>query len=216
MTVGPHAALMDATYRHQRRIYDITRRHFLLGRDELIAALAPPPGARVLEIACGTGRNLDLIDRRWPGLRLYGLDISEEMLRTARARLGTRARLAQGDATDFDARALFGAARFERIVISYALSMIPDWRPALAHAASLLSKEGELHVVDFGDQAGLPRWFRTGLRGWIGRFHVEPRDDLGAALAEVAAGVGGISRSGSRFRGYACLGVVHRTAPAAG
>ncbi|WP_145106012.1 class I SAM-dependent methyltransferase [Cereibacter sediminicola] len=214
MTVGPHAALMDATYRHQRRIYDITRRHFLLGRDELIAALAPPPGARVLEIACGTGRNLDLIDRRWPGLRLYGLDISEEMLRTARARLGTRARLAQGDATDFDARALLGAARFERIVISYALSMMPAWRPALAHAASLLAEGGELHVVDFGDQAGLPRWFRTGLRGWIGRFHVEPRDDLKAALAEAAAGVGGISRSDSRFRGYACLGVIRRTAPA--
>lgn len=43
MTDATHAALMDATYRHQRRIYDVTRRHFLLGRDRLIAELDPPP-----------------------------------------------------------------------------------------------------------------------------------------------------------------------------
>ncbi|MCE6957693.1 class I SAM-dependent methyltransferase [Cereibacter sphaeroides] len=210
MTALPHAALMDATYRHQRRIYDVTRRYFLLGRDELIAALDPPPGARVLEIACGTGRNLDLIGRRWPGVRLHGLDISEEMLRTARGRLGGRARLVQGDATCFDPQALFGTDRFERIVISYALSMIPDWRMALGHAASHLAEGGEVHVVDFGDQAGLPRWFRAGLRGWIGRFHVEPRDDLDAALGQAAAGIGGTHRSEALFRDYARRGMIRR------
>ncbi len=142
MTDATHAALMDATYRHQRRIYDVTRRHFLLGRDRLIAELDPPPGARVLEIACGTGRNLDLIGRRWPGCRLSGLDISQEMLASARARLGRRATLALGDATRFEALPLFGTDRFERIVLSYALSMIPDWREALREAA--------LHLVPGG------------------------------------------------------------------
>lgn len=54
MNAPIHAALMDRTYRHQRRIYDATRAYFLLGRDHLIAQLAPPEGGRVLEIACGT------------------------------------------------------------------------------------------------------------------------------------------------------------------
>ena len=35
---------MDGTYRWQRHIYDITRKYYLLGRDGLIADLAPPSG----------------------------------------------------------------------------------------------------------------------------------------------------------------------------
>ena len=31
-----HAALMDGVYRHQRHIYDLTRKFYLLGRDRLI------------------------------------------------------------------------------------------------------------------------------------------------------------------------------------
>lgn len=210
MTGGAHAALMDATYRHQRLIYDATRRHFLLGRDHLIAALDPAPGARILEIACGTGRNLDLIGRRWLGCRLYGLDISEEMLRSARGKLGPRAVLVQGDATAFDAQALFGTDRFERIVISYALSMIPDWRGALAQAAACLAEGGELHVVDFGGQERLPAWFRAGLRGWIGRFHVAPRAGLAAAMAGTADAIGGSCRVVPLCRDYAIYGRVRR------
>ena len=39
-----HAARMDGVYRHQRRVYDLTRAWYLLGRDRLIDGLAPPPG----------------------------------------------------------------------------------------------------------------------------------------------------------------------------
>ena len=37
------AHLMDRIYRHQRHIYDWTRRYYLLGRDRAIVRLAPPP-----------------------------------------------------------------------------------------------------------------------------------------------------------------------------
>jgi S-adenosylmethionine-diacylgycerolhomoserine-N-methlytransferase len=182
-----HAALMDATYRHQRLIYDATRAWFLLGRDTLIDRLDPPPGARVLEIACGTGRNLDRIGRRHPGCQLFGLDISAEMLRTARAKLGTRARLAEADACRFDPQALFGEAAFDRIVLSYCLSMIPDWTAALREATRHLAPGGAVHIVDFGLQDGLPGAFRRGLAGWLGRFHVTPRPGLRAAVEALAA-----------------------------
>jgi S-adenosylmethionine-diacylgycerolhomoserine-N-methlytransferase len=181
-----HAALMDATYRHQRLIYDATRAWFLLGRDHLIDQLNPPSGARVLEIACGTGRNLDRIDRRYPGCRLHGLDISAEMLRTARAKLGTRARLAESDACRFDPQALFGERAFDRIVLSYCLSMIPDWTAALREATRHLAPGGSVHVVDFGMQDRLPCWFRRGLAGWLGRFHVTPRAGLRATVETLA------------------------------
>ena len=57
------AARMDAIYRGQRHIYDVTRRYYLLGRDGLIADLDVPAGGTVLEIGCGTGRNLIAVGR---------------------------------------------------------------------------------------------------------------------------------------------------------
>ena len=65
-----HADLMDGIYRHQRHIYDATRKFYLLGRDEMIEGLAVPSGGSVLEIGCGTGRNLIAAARRYPGLWL--------------------------------------------------------------------------------------------------------------------------------------------------
>jgi S-adenosylmethionine-diacylgycerolhomoserine-N-methlytransferase len=58
------AELMNRTYRHQRHIYDVTRKYYLFGRDRLIARLDPPAGGRVLEIGCGTARNLIAAARR--------------------------------------------------------------------------------------------------------------------------------------------------------
>jgi S-adenosylmethionine-diacylgycerolhomoserine-N-methlytransferase len=173
-----HAALMDRTYRHQRRIYDATRAWFLLGRDHLIAHLDVPPGGSVLEMACGTGRNLDHIGRRYPDARLYGLDISSQMLRSARAKLGGRADLGLGDACAFDGHAVFGVGGFDRIVLSYSLSMIPDWPRAIDCALDHLAPDGRLHIVDFGTQTRLPAIARNGLNAWLARFHVTPRHDL--------------------------------------
>jgi len=73
---GVHAAHMDGIYRYQRYIYDATRKYYLLGRDLLLDELRPPMGGTVLEIGCGTGRNLILAARRYPSARLYGFDIS--------------------------------------------------------------------------------------------------------------------------------------------
>ena len=202
------AALMDRMYRPQRRIYDLTRKHYLLGRDETIDALSPPPGGHVLEICCGTGRNLIRAARLYPQARFYGLDISAVMLDEARAKAPRRAGVApivfaQGDATNFDAQALFGVAQFERIFISYALSMIPSWREALAQAFDLLAPEGELHVVDFGDQAGLPLWFRVALAKWLACFHVSPRRELADEFAAQARARGLACRHAALYRGYA-------------
>lgn len=172
-----HADLMDNVYRGQRHIYDATRKYFLFGRDRLIAGLDLAPGETLLEVGCGTGRNLDLAGQRWPGARLHGLDISSEMLRSAQARLGSKAVLVQGDACGFTP-ALFGQSGFNRVMISFALSMIPDWEMALARAYSAVAPGGALHIVDFGDGAGLPGLARKALWAWLAHFHVTPRLEL--------------------------------------
>jgi S-adenosylmethionine-diacylgycerolhomoserine-N-methlytransferase len=211
------AELMDRMYRRQRHIYDLSRKFYLLGRDEAILGLHAKPGDRVLEIGCGTGRNLVKLARAYPEARLYGLDVSREMLASAaasvaRAGLSARVALARADATAFDPEGLFGEAEFERVMISYALSMIPPWRDALARALDVLAPAGSLHVVDFGPGAGLPGPFRTGLRRWLAAFDVTPRDDLGAALEWLSAERGLSCEIETRFRGYAVLAVARRRA----
>lgn len=201
-------AQMDAIYRFQRHIYDITRKPYLLGRDRLIADLDVPPGGRVLEVGCGTARNLLCIARRYPQAHCYGVDISAAMLETARASIARErvaVQVAQADATGFDAGALFGVPRYERVVISYALSMIPRWRDALDHAASLLTPGGSLHVADFGDCAGLPKLFRSGLYAWLARFSVTPRLDLDAQAHIAAARHGLVCDFHQILGGYAAL-----------
>ncbi|PZN98362.1 MAG: SAM-dependent methyltransferase [Hyphomicrobiales bacterium] len=206
------AGLMDAMYRHQRHIYDASRKFYLLGRDRLIAELAPRPNGTILEIGCGTGRNLIRIAQAYPGRDCFGLDVSAAMLETARqsvARAGMADRivLKQADATDFDPQALFGQDGFDRIVISYALSMIPPWRGVVEEAARRLSPGGELHIVDFGDQRDLPAPFRAVLNRWLALFHVTPRDDLATVVDAVAKTAGATASTRPLHRGYA----VHAT-----
>lgn len=211
-----HSGLMDRVYRHQRHFYDLTRKYYLLGRDCLISELAPPSDGTVLELGCGTGRNLILAARCFPDAHFYGLDISAEMLATARASiaragLSDRITLAQADATDFDAQALFGRESFDRVFISYTLSMIPGWENSISAAIS--AANGSIHVIDFGQQERLPDWFRTMLQGWLAHFHVTPRETLAAEVTRQARAAGRSSRCTSLYRGYAWLVVVDRAMP---
>lgn len=224
MSAGPQGAaptgnadLMDGIYRWQRHIYDATRKYYLLGRDRLIEELAPPPGGTVLEIGCGTARNLILAARRHPQARYLGIDISAEMLASARASiaragLDDRITVAQGDATGFDMRGLFGMEHADRVFFSYSLSMIPPWREALSAGAAALSPGGRLSVVDFGQMGGYPAVLRGPLRAWLAAFHVEPRAGFAEALREVAGAHGLDATTCELYSGYAVHGVV---APAA-
>ncbi len=186
-----HAALMDRVYRQQRHIYDLTRKYFLLGRDHLIQQLHAKPDERVVEIGCGTARNLIRMARTYPGVQFYGLDASKEMLRTAeqavrRAGLSERIHLVHGLAEEISP-ALFGESElFDRAIFSYSLSMITDWSAALKTAAGVVRPEGKIHAVDFGDLAGLWRPVGRILLAWLRLFHVAPRVKLLKILESVA------------------------------
>jgi S-adenosylmethionine-diacylgycerolhomoserine-N-methlytransferase len=208
MTTTYATDLMNQTYRHQRHIYDFTRKYYLLGRDRLIGEIDAHDGACVLEIGCGTGRNLIVAARKYPGARCFGIDVSTEMLNSAikaisRAGLAARISVAHGDAARFDPQSLFGIAQFDRIFISYSLSMIPQWRDVLEMAVSLLTTNGELRIVDFGGQERLPSTFRRLLRRWLAAFHVNPRDNLEGILKMLAATTGASLAFERPYRGYA-------------
>ena len=194
-------------YKVQRHFYDVTRAYYLLGRNERIAALNPPPGGSVLEMGCGTGRNLIQLARTYPEATIYGVDISDEMLVSAantveRHKLRHRVKLAQGDATTFDGTA-FNKPLYDRVLFSYTLSMIPDWELALLTAAKRLAPGGELHVVDFGPCSGLPAVAKSSLYAWLKRFHVTPRNSLFARFEHLAQSRNMICDTQLSHRGYA-------------
>jgi S-adenosylmethionine-diacylgycerolhomoserine-N-methlytransferase len=215
MTTVHATNLMNRTYRHQRHIYNFTRKYFLLGRDRLIAEIDARNGASILEIGCGTGRNLILAARRHPGARCFGIDVSTEMLNSAiraisRAGLAERIHVAHADATRFDPGSLFGIDRLDQIFISYSLSMIPQWQSVVSTAISHLAPNGELRIVDFGGQEGLPAAFRRLLWRWLNAFHVAPRDGLEAFLKAHAATIGATMTFTRPYRGYAQYAVLRR------
>ncbi|MCC2114020.1 MAG: methyltransferase domain-containing protein [Hyphomicrobiales bacterium] len=213
-----HRQLMDRSYRYQRHVYDATRKYYLFGRDRMIAELDPPANGSVLEIGCGTGRNLIAIARRYPTARLYGIDISTEMLASAkaaiaRAGLSDRITLAEAVAAATDPRFCFRLAGFDRVYFSYTLSMIPEWRSALTRAASALAPGGRLHIVDFGTQRDLPAPFRRMLFAWLSHFHVEPRAGETTAALQALAELRGCHVDVHAFgRGYAFLATMSQPA----
>jgi S-adenosylmethionine-diacylgycerolhomoserine-N-methlytransferase len=181
-STGDHAGLMDTVYRRQRYIYDFTRKYYLFGRDRLIRELDPKPQARVVEIGCGTGRNLVKLARRYPEASFYGLDASRAMLKTAERAIAQsgfsgRIQLAHGFAEDLSP-AMFGLdSPFSDAIFSYSLSMIPDWKQALSKAAAAVG-HGRVHIVDFGDLEGLGAPVATLLKAWLRLFHVTPRKEI--------------------------------------
>jgi S-adenosylmethionine-diacylgycerolhomoserine-N-methlytransferase len=214
-TTAPPVDLMNRIYRNQRHVYDFTRKYFLLGRDRVIAEMAAHHGARVLEIGCGTGRNLIVAARKYPGARCFGIDVSTAMLNSAtraisRAGLDARIQVAHADATQFDPGGLFGIDQFDRIFISYSLSMIPQWQSVVSTAMSHLAPNGELRIIDFGGQERLPVAFRRLLWRWLRAFHVAPRDDLEAILKTRAAACGATLAFARPYRGYAQYAVLRR------
>ncbi len=175
---------MDNMYRWTRHIYDLTRKYYLLGRDELITHLNAKDNDIICEVGCGTARNLIKIAKSYPKSRFYGLDASDEMLKTAkqnvdRSELQSEISLKQGFSQSFDPKTLFSLETpVDKLVYSYALSIIPPWQESIDHAVKILPSGGEMHIVDFGGQEGLPSWFRSFLFWWLGQFHVYYKPEI--------------------------------------
>ena len=179
---------LERFYAPQAEHYDAFRERLLHGRRKLIGMLAPPPGGRVVELGGGTGRNLDFFGPRMLSLeRVEIVDLCPALLRQARARCAKWPDVAftvQADATTYRP-----AHQVDCVYFSYSLSMIPDWRAALANALAMLRPGGTLGVVDFhvSPRQGAftrnfwPRWFaHDGVR--LSTEHIPALTDCTAPL----------------------------------
>lgn len=200
---------MDRMYKLTRHVYDASRKYYLLGRDRMIRKLQPKDGEHVLEVGCGTARNLIKMAKRFPKAHFYGLDASEEMLKTASSSLknnglDSQIKLAQAYAQNFDPNELYGLSKpLDKIVFSYSLSIIPPWRESIDHALEVLPSGGQIHIVDFGSMEGQSEWFRKLIFWWLSLFHVYHKPEILNYLHLIEKEQRGKLKISHMFKGYA-------------
>jgi S-adenosylmethionine-diacylgycerolhomoserine-N-methlytransferase len=211
------AQMMDRIYRYQRYVYNATRRFFLFGRNRLIIGMKIRDRDRVLEIGCGTARNLIILARRHPNAFFYGIDASSQMLKTAeahirKANLAGKIILQQSLAEELDHASTFSLQEpFDIIFFSYSLSMMSDSIRAFNIAKRNLKAGQTMYFVDFWDQHGLPIFFRKLFRMWLQIFHVAHKPELLEHLHKISDNNLGELSFKSMYRGYSFIASFRKT-----
>ena len=135
--------------------YDLVASVFTLGyraqlRRETVELAAIEPGARVLEVGCGTG-DVALVARQRVGAAgaVYGIDASPEMIAVAREK-AARARLALDFQVGLIEALAFPDASFDAVFSSLMMHHLPDElkRRGLAEIVRVLKPGGRLLIVD--------------------------------------------------------------------
>lgn len=177
---GSHAERLQAFYAPQAAHYDRFRARLLRGRDELLQRLPLAPGATLIDLGGGTGRNIEFLAARVPGLaRVELVDLCPALLAQARQRCGRwpNVHLVEADVTHYRP-----AQAADVVLMSYALTMIPDWRPALRNAVAMLRPGGTLAIVDFCLSKSQPRWLGAFWRRWFAHDGVRLSHEHAAVL----------------------------------
>lgn len=117
-------------------------------RSKAVNRLELKRGSRVLEVGCGTGRNLaPLIEAVGAEGQVYGVDLSEGMLAEAKQLCVRRdwrnVELMRADAADYVL-----PAPFDGVIFSLSYAVIPHHRDALRHAWKQLRPGGYLVIMD--------------------------------------------------------------------
>jgi len=150
---GDHASRLEAFYGPQAARYDAFRERLLYGRAELLARLAPRPGSHFVELGAGTGRNIGFLGASAGGLAITLVDLCRSLSAVARARYAAadNVSVVEADATRWQP-----ARAADYVLLSYALTMMPDWRGVIDNARRMLAPGGSIAVVDFHISAAQP------------------------------------------------------------
>jgi len=122
----------------------------------LLEAVSGRPGARVLDVGCGTGGTTLAIARLVGASgRCVGIDISDPMIAAARARAGETGTQASFIRADAQTHA-FAAASFDTIVSRFGVMFFDDPVRAFANLRRAASDQGELRFIAWRSAAENP------------------------------------------------------------
>jgi malonyl-CoA O-methyltransferase len=147
---GPHHALDPALREEIRRTFDEASRdeeHFPSTIDPriqhvrtLVKFLGDLTDKRVLDVGCGKGRFARVLRERYPRAEIWGLDISEEMLRFVPAGIHTKA----GSMTELP----FAASTFDVVYATESLEHAVEIERAVGEMCRVLKPGGKLAIID--------------------------------------------------------------------
>ncbi|MFM9967674.1 MAG: class I SAM-dependent methyltransferase [Burkholderiales bacterium] len=164
---GSHVERLHAFYAPQAQNYDSFRERLLQGRRELIERLDIQPGSSVVELGCGTGRNMEFFGERLCALeRLTLVDVCQPLLQVARTRATQCPPVI--DVIEADIETYKPEHPVDCVYFSYSLSMTANWKKTLYNAVRMLRPGGTLGVVDFFISDSRPPPGRT-RHGWFSR-----------------------------------------------
>ncbi|GAA1589150.1 methyltransferase domain-containing protein [Kribbella hippodromi] len=106
-----------------------------------------PPGSRVLEAGCGVGAQTVQLVTRSPGIELVSVDVSEESLAQAKARLAAAAPYATVDWRHADLLDL-PDEKFDHVFLCFVLEHLADPHDALARLRDHLNPGGTITVIE--------------------------------------------------------------------
>lgn len=168
MTTDIDTITVQKAYARWAPVYDLVfGAVFAPGRRAAIAA-AERVGGRILEVGVGTGISLPGYSRQ---NRIVGIDLSEAMLKKARARVA-RHRLRNVERLDvMDAeRLMFPDASFDVVVAHYVISTVPNPEAALDELARMARPGGEIVILSrVGAEAGPRRAVEQALQPIVRR-----------------------------------------------
>ena len=102
--------------------------------------------ATILDVGCGTGRLLDLLQQRVPNAALTGLDLAPNMLQQAAERLPSTVRLVQGDAEQLP----FADSSFQMVLSSSTFQWLDLLSCCFGEVRRVLEPEGRFVFSLFG------------------------------------------------------------------
>lgn len=114
-------------------------------RRALVDGIAPQSGQRILDVATGTGLVARELVRRGR-CEVVGLDQSEDMLQTARARRTARVTFVYGEAE----RLPFADEEFDALTFTYLLRYVDDMEATMRELARVVRPGGRIGMVEFG------------------------------------------------------------------
>ncbi|ACA19443.1 Phosphatidylethanolamine N-methyltransferase [Methylobacterium sp. 4-46] len=148
---GPTTALMRKAYARWAPVYDVVYDKLTepAARDAVTAAVAC--GRRILEAGVGTGLSLGYYPA---GTELYGVDLSEDMLRRAAQKVRRRGLAHVRGLQVMDVCRLgYADASFDAVVAQFLITLVPDPERALDEFLRVLRPGGEIVLANHFGQA---------------------------------------------------------------
>jgi ubiquinone/menaquinone biosynthesis C-methylase UbiE len=126
--------------------YDRSSRYASLRNSypKIVAEAVSRPFKTVLDVGCGTGALLMMIHERKRDAELFGVDISEEMIRVAQAKLGSTADLSVSESEELP----FKSGSFDLVLCTFSFHHHPNATTVFKEIRSVLSPTGRLIMAD--------------------------------------------------------------------